>query len=150
MTHNPAFVRRCQTHSCRGALPFEPGQRACRLCGRPRPDACASILTRGGSHYDDARLRDALDAAFNSTNFVGQVSVLLSRVSAGTWSIDDAQLVTPSGYDSKDVPATALVASALAQAGLVVAMTPPRPDVVPGTLSTSGWWDAPGASHLNA
>jgi len=148
VTHNPAFVRRCQARSCRGALPFEPSQRACRLCGRPRPDACASILTRGGSLYDDARLRDALDAAFNSTNFVGRVSILLSRVSAGTWSIDDAELVTPSGYDAKTVPVTALVASALAQAGLGVAVTPA--DAVRGALSTSGWRDASGASHLTA
>ena len=150
MTHNPTFVRRCQMHSCRGALPFEPGQRTCRLCGHERPDACASILTRGGSAYDDARLRDALDAAFNSTNFVGRVSILLSRVAAGTWSIDDADVVMPRGYDSKVIPATVLVAAALAQAGLGVAPSPSTPDVARSTLSTSGWWDAPSVSPASA
>ena len=135
MTHNPALVRRCQMHSCRGALPFEPGQRVCRLCGHPRPEACAAILTRGASRHDDARLRDALDAAFNSTNFVGRMSVLLSRVSAGTWAIDDAELVMPGSYDSKIVSARALVASALADAGQGVAAMPPPPDVFRGALS---------------
>jgi hypothetical protein len=60
---------------------------------------------------------------------VGRVSVLLSRVSAGTWSIDDAELVMPAGYDSKAVPPAMLVASALIQAGLRVATAPMRPDV---------------------
>ena len=130
MTDNAGFVRRCQTPSCRGALPFEPGQRTCRHCNHLRPFACASTLTRGGSPYgspyEEARLRDALDAAFNSNNFVGRMSVLLSRVRPGTWSIDDAVLVMPPEYDSKDIPARVLVAAALSQAGLNVAPMPSR------------------------
>ena len=134
MTDNPGLVRRCQMRSCRGALPFEPGQRSCRLCGQPRAEACAAILTRGASVHDDARLRDALDAAFNSTNFVGRISVVLSRVSAGTWSIDDAELVMPPGYDSKVVSARVLVASALAEAGQGVAAMPPPPEALRSAL----------------
>ena len=68
-------------------------------------------------------------------NFVGRVSVLLSRVSASTWSIDDAELVMPGSYDSKVVSPRALVARALAEAGQGVAAMP-LPHAMRGTLST--------------
>jgi len=116
------FVRRCQAHACKGAPPFEAGERFCRRCGKARPRACARIQAIGGSPYEHALLRDAFDASFNGLNFVGCLKVRLTRVEAGTWSIDEAEVLVPACYDAKTIPATILVSAALKQAGIGVGM----------------------------
>lgn len=124
MTPDDGYVRRCLTPSCGGRL-FATSDRACRQCGRPRPKSCAAVLVLGGSPFDHIRIRDLLDADFNSLSFVGRIAGRVSQVHPGLWRIDDADLLMPPSYASKVIPCDILIASALRRGGLKVAEPEP-------------------------